>query len=268
MPILSANRNLDPRAQAEIESLAWDHKAKMCPTCFHPTSPFDRAIMRKCRRDVRRMALFLLATASGRGETSALQPKISEIECPSGFLGVGCRPCGEDLYSSECSEPCEMMTTCSGHGRCVGSTGQCNCFNGWSGEFCNVPTSKQCSDGYSRAECQTCYENAYSSECSLPCDMLSSCSGHGRCNGSTGKCLSDEDSPTLLLAYSLACSLWRARSDTELAYTPCLLLHPLWLPNPPSLLSRPRVHARFLFVSHLTRHALVPSPLDFHTSAH
>ena len=146
-------------------------------------------------RKLRQIALFLLSTAPGYGGTSAVSPSTlrlkpttrNEIECSSGFL-EGCRPCGEDLYSGECREPCEMITTCSSHGRCIGSTGKCKCHDGWDGEFCNVP--KQCPDGYSGAGCQTCFEGTYSSECSHSCDMISSCSGHGRCIGSTGKCLS------------------------------------------------------------------------------
>ena len=70
------------------------------------------------------------------------------------------------------------------------TTGKCKCHNGWDGEFCNVPpaTPKQCPDGFSGAECQICYEDAYAGECRHACDMISSCSGHGRCIGNSGRC--------------------------------------------------------------------------------
>ena len=51
-----------------------------------------------------------------------------------------------------------------------------------------MPTPKQCPDGYAGAECQICHENTYSDECSYSCDMISSCSGHGRCIGNSGRC--------------------------------------------------------------------------------
>jgi len=74
------------------------------------------------------------------------------------------------------------------------ATGQCTCHKGWDGEFCNVTraTPKQCQDGYSGAECQICYEDVYAGECSHSCDMLSSCSGHGRCIGNSGRCICHE----------------------------------------------------------------------------
>ena len=209
--------------------------------------------MHEYRRNVCQIAVFVLATASGhRGSSavssSALQPTTKDgIDCSSGFWG-GCRPRGEDLYSGEYREVCEMMTTCSSHGRCVGSTGKCRCYNGWYGEFCNMPM--QCPDGYSGAECQTCFENIYSGECSHSCDMISSCSGHGRCIGSTGKCLSSKDwrlPPSLQI---LSHVLSGARAARDITAPPSLHPDPTLslatispLPSP----SPARARAQFLF---------------------
>jgi len=96
-------------------------------------------------------------------------------QCPDGFSKTDCKPCDEKEYSN-CSKSCDMMETCHGHGRCIGSSGSCKCHNGWSGESCNVP------------DCKPCTEDTYSKECSTSCDMTTTCSGHGRCNGSSGTC--------------------------------------------------------------------------------
>ena len=79
-----------------------------------------------------------------RGELGVTGGVISKtvfpVLCPEGVSGEDCQPCELDLYSSQCSESCDMMTDCTGHGRCVGRTGQCKCFHGWSGKFCNIVT--------------------------------------------------------------------------------------------------------------------------------
>jgi hypothetical protein len=111
-------------------------------------------------------------------------------QCPDGYSGTDCEPCEENLYSNKCSQSCDMITTCSSHGRCAGSSGMCKCHGVWSGDSCNVPVSTptQCPDGYSGTDCEPCQENLYSNKCSQLCDMLTTCGGHGRCAGSSGMC--------------------------------------------------------------------------------
>jgi len=111
--------------------------------------------------------------------------KVGE-EC-SDVLLTDCRPCNDGSYSQICSTLCDMITTCSGHGRCSGSSGSCRCHDGWRGESCNVYTLEQCPGGFSETECKPCDENSYSN-CSKLCDMMQTCHGHGRCIGSSGSC--------------------------------------------------------------------------------
>ena len=107
-------------------------------------------------------------------------------ECSDVHL-TDCRPCNNDSYSQLCSTLCDMITTCSGHGRCIGSSGSCKCHDGWSGESCNVYTLEECPGGFSATDCKPCEENVYSN-CSKLCDMMQMCHGHGRCIGSSGMC--------------------------------------------------------------------------------
>ena len=105
----------------------------------------------------------------------------------SHVLSTDCKPCNDGSYLQLCSKLCDMITTCSGHGRCIGSSGSCKCHYGWSGESCNVYTLEQCPGGFSETECKPCDENSYSN-CSKLCDMMQTCHGHGRCIGSSGSC--------------------------------------------------------------------------------
>jgi len=127
------------------------------------------------RIDVRWVAIFLVLTAPGLGAS----------QCPSG--SDDCQYCEGDVYSKSCGKSCDLSTTCHAHGRCIGSTGNCKCFAGWKGEFCNIGTSG-CPDGYTEADCQPCEADVYTGECKTSCDMMTSCSGNGRCAGLTGEC--------------------------------------------------------------------------------
>lgn len=40
-----------------------------------------------------------------------------------------------------------MFDTCSGHGRCRGSTGECTCYSGWIGPACDT---EECPTGFER----------------------------------------------------------------------------------------------------------------------
>jgi hypothetical protein len=69
-------------------------------------------------------------------ESNGISDEATSI-CTEGFTGAHCQPCGTDMYSTECSEECDMMSTCHGHGRCSGSDGQCACYSGWGGDGCD-----------------------------------------------------------------------------------------------------------------------------------
>ena len=58
--------------------------------------------------------------------------------CPPGFTSPDCQPCEEDAYTEGCNMACSMKA-CSYKGRCVGETGACKCFTGWSGTDCDTP---------------------------------------------------------------------------------------------------------------------------------
>ena len=61
-------------------------------------------------------------------ESNGISDEATSV-CTEGFTGAHCQPCGTDMYSTECSEECDMMSTCHGHGRCSGSDGQCACYS-------------------------------------------------------------------------------------------------------------------------------------------
>jgi hypothetical protein len=80
--------------------------------------------------------------------------------CPDGFSGIGCQVCDGNIYSWECTEHCNMYTTCSGNGRCRGKDGTCICDEGWTGAGCSIPTSfttppptTGCPDGFAGVNC-------------------------------------------------------------------------------------------------------------------
>eukprot|EP00961_Rhodomonas_salina_P027635 373408-Rhodomonas_salina.1 len=49
--------------------------------------------------------------------------------------------CTEDTYTPSCILTCFAPITCNANGRCLGETGICKCFDGWSGSNCNIPPS-------------------------------------------------------------------------------------------------------------------------------
>jgi cysteine-rich repeat protein len=120
-------------------------------------------------------------------------PCSTSIPLPS-CSPLACQPCWQHEAASNCTVECDMFFTCSGHGRCMGSTGQCICYQaseidnettavgGWSGAACDVPPYDPCQD------CQTCEQNNASCGCQNQCDMFVNCNGNGRCRGSTGDC--------------------------------------------------------------------------------
>ena len=94
--------------------------------------------------------------------------------------------CADNLNrSSDLPCSCSVCSAagCSGHGRCRGWTGKCECYAGWSGDRCDVP---RCSEGFSGPNCLPCKQNSYTGKCTENCTSLG-CNGHGRCRGS-GKC--------------------------------------------------------------------------------
>ncbi|EKX33495.1 hypothetical protein GUITHDRAFT_81377 [Guillardia theta CCMP2712] len=112
--------------------------------------------------------------------------------CGEGFAGPGCRACSQDVYGGNCSAACEAGTTCSGHGRCRGVDGRCECLAGWAGERCNVSAgaagSGSCGEGFAGPGCRACSQDVYGENCSAACEAGTTCSGHGRCRGVDGRC--------------------------------------------------------------------------------
>jgi hypothetical protein len=114
--------------------------------------------------------------------------------CPDGLESPQCpEVCTEDAYAAsgaeECTESCNMITDCSGHGRC--RDGQCVCYQGWTGPDCSMAI-RTCPDGLESPQCpEVCTEDAYAAsgaeECTESCNMITDCSGHGRCRD--GQCV-------------------------------------------------------------------------------
>jgi hypothetical protein len=143
-----------------------------------------------------------LVNASSR-PTRSLHRRLSarhllEDGCPS-----SCRPCaqtgwksvtitgkGVTITGTDCIAGCDMFATCSGHGRCRGLTGQCECYPGWNGTDCSQRTGYFCEQpDFTGIDCDACSKNFFTDNCAQECDMFVDCSGHGRCDGLTGECL-------------------------------------------------------------------------------
>ncbi len=120
--------------------------------------------------------LCLANTCSGHG-TCNDSSGVVVCTCYQGHAGDYCETCAAGYHdeSGTCvaDETCNAGS-CSGHGRCVDSTGvvTCTCDDGYTGQHCD-----ECAAGYHEEELE-CVPN----RTCLP----SSCSFHGTCDDSTG----------------------------------------------------------------------------------
>ena len=99
-------------------------------------------------------------------------------------------PCSGGSYDGECVHSCKSDTTCSTNGRCSGRTGECMCYEGWSGDDCSVLAPSFTDDDEEATHATnrgTCTPGA--DGCITTCVMESTCSSNGRCNGITGECM-------------------------------------------------------------------------------
>ena len=115
------------------------------------------------------------------------------LDCGSGFTDpFRCEECQLHAYKDDCGGVCDSATTCNANGRCNGRTGECECYDGWSGADCTVPKfnviDKACRVGTSGVTCSRCEDNMYLEECTEGCDMVTTCNANGRCSGRTGLC--------------------------------------------------------------------------------
>ena len=122
--------------------------------------------------------------------------------CAPGSAGESCDRCAVGAYNPECSDECDDVTTCNANGRCIGRTGECDCYEGWAGHDCSmeiVLTQDHCSEdgstcltscpaGFTGETCYQCEIDAYTGNCIDVCNIFSTCNGHGRCGGDTGQC--------------------------------------------------------------------------------
>jgi cysteine-rich repeat protein len=230
-----------------------------------------RTITRAMARGARLLALLPLLMGSqafaasnitagcAGGNATSMCPTASIS--PDGCSSAHCQPCGQNGAAGSCTAQCDIFDTCSGHGRCRGSTGECECFpcfrgadcsipnsctghgecqsnttgaclcdQGWRGSLCHLAEFDPCQDecdmfvdcsghgrctegpsalgkcecypGFAGADCSipaqpgcvydclpSCGQDSFSHDCVEECDMFVTCSGHGRCRGSTGGCV-------------------------------------------------------------------------------
>ena len=122
---------------------------------------------------------------------------------------------GED-GSSE-GEQCLWNETCSGHGRCAGSEGVCECDEGWAGERCDACAeglsgeaceqvaeahvclndgwvsgdgSCECLEGFAGEVCGECEAGLTGQLCETACVAGVTCV-HGHCSGEDESCVCD-----------------------------------------------------------------------------
>ena len=136
----------------------------------------------------------MVKTSLAAAEYSEQQNSLSW--CPEGFApsNGSCVPCDIDLYRVECAKQCTVIDTCSGHGRCRGRSGHCNCYPGWQGPSCNETVAADmmswCQKPFreENGSCVPCEVDMYTGECAKACTVIHTCHGHGRCQGRTGSC--------------------------------------------------------------------------------
>lgn len=99
------------------------------------------------------------------------RPDLSGCDCPTGYTG--------DCYTAICDQPCAQGGFCS-------QPGQCSCFDGWTGEFCELAACPNCNI-QNGANCNNtegicnCNGTGYSSnDCSVPICNLD-CQNGGTC---------------------------------------------------------------------------------------
>eukprot|EP00759_Apiculatamorpha_spiralis_P055857 PhF_6_TR7910/c0_g1_i1/m.11762 len=103
------------------------------------------------------------------------------------WSGNGCAKCTAGYYGANCTVKCVPSETCF-QGKCNVVTGACECYNNatfgyWSGMGCSA-----CVAGYNiDKKCTQCRTGYFGAQCSVFCDSIGTCSGHGVCN-STGGC--------------------------------------------------------------------------------
>jgi hypothetical protein len=110
-------------------------------------------------------------------------------DCNEGYTGDNCQDwmedspdaCKMDQYGLGCDQVCDMYDDCHGNGRCIGATGNCECFDGYTGPNCD-------GGGGPGPDDDACKMDQYGLGCEVKCDMDSDCNGNGRCIGATGNC--------------------------------------------------------------------------------
>ena len=136
--------------------------------------------------------------------------------CDTGWNGDdACSTCTSGWGGADCA--CNPATTCSGHGTCDPTTGECHCTQGtgwmgtdcaacktgWTDECTTAPSTGcvppcdvhgtctngacACDKGWDGdATCSTCTSGWGGADCT--CNPATTCSGHGTCDPTTGEC--------------------------------------------------------------------------------
>ncbi|GBN31644.1 Multiple epidermal growth factor-like domains protein 6 [Araneus ventricosus] len=106
--------------------------------------------------------------------------------CPPGRTGKKCtKRCSPLHYGANCQRKCRCLW--NNTKSCHPQTGECQCKNGWSGEYCQIPCAadnpKDCmlQDGVPVVVCD---EGFYGRHCDRPCDCVNAVS----CDPLTGQC--------------------------------------------------------------------------------
>lgn len=123
-------------------------------------------------------------------------------QCNHPYAGYNCNQCVNGYYLSSSPSPSSLLTCvkckdCGSHGYCDGTTGNCICYDNYSGEYCEVPPPPKtcptcqygycdmntgvciCDTNYTGENCNECVPNCYGNNCSqCPYD----CGEHGYCD--------------------------------------------------------------------------------------